>query len=84
MKQYAQQQDWLTLIQIAFYPTELTSAELLWAHAKEKIANRTFRSNDELHRAARNALRYVQRHLELLLAFLAETVLELAPPASSP
>ncbi|WP_406418043.1 hypothetical protein OH809_33175 [Streptomyces sp. NBC_00873] len=47
-------------------------------------ANRAFRSIDELHRAAKSALRYIQRHPELLTAFLAGTGLELAPPASSP
>ena len=84
VKQYAQRQDWLTIIQMPSYAPELNPVELLWAHAKEKIANRAFRSIDELHRAARSALRYIQRHPELLLAFLAGTGLELTPPASSP
>lgn len=84
VKQYAQQQDWLTIVQMPSYAPELNPVELLWAHAKEKIANRAFRSIDELHRAARSALRYIQRHPELLLAFLAGTGLELTPPASSP
>jgi putative transposase len=84
VKQYAQKQDWLTIIQMPSYAPELNPVELLWAHAKEKIANRAFRSIDELHRATKRALRYVQRHPELLLAFLAGTGLELTPPASSP
>jgi putative transposase len=84
VKQYAQRQDWLTIIQMPSYAPELNPVELLWAHAKEKIANRAFRSIDELHRAARSALRYIQRHPELLLAFLAGTGLELTPPSSSP
>jgi len=84
VKQYAHRQDWLTIIQMPSYAPELNPVELLWAHAKEKIANRAFRSIDELHRAARSALRYIQRHPELLLAFLAGTGLELTPPASSP
>jgi transposase len=84
VKQYAQRQDWLTITQMPSYAPELNPVELLWAHAKEKIANRAFRSIDELHRAARSALRYIQRHPELLLAFLAGTGLELTPPASSP
>lgn len=79
--QYAQQQDWLTIIQLPSYAPELKPVELLWAHAKEKITNRAFRSIDELHRAAKSALRYIQRHPELLTAFLAGTGLELAPPA---
>jgi putative transposase len=84
VKQYAQRQDWLTIIQLPSYAPELNPVELLWAHAKEKIANRAFRSIDELHRSAKSALRYIQRHPELLTAFLAGTGLELAPPASSP
>ncbi|MGW8355503.1 IS630 family transposase [Streptomyces wedmorensis] len=84
VKQYAQQQDWLTIVQMPSYAPELNPVELLWAHAKEKIANRAFRSIDELHRAARSALCYIQRHPGLLLAFLAGTGLELTPPASSP
>ncbi|MZE52435.1 hypothetical protein GTY86_14255 [Streptomyces sp. SID5770] len=62
VKQYAQQQDWLTIIQMPSYAPELNPVELLWAHAKKKIANRAFRSIDELHRATKNALRYIQRH----------------------
>ncbi len=84
VKQYAQRQDWLTIIQMPSYAPELNPVELLWAHAKEKIANRAFRSIHELHRAAKSALRYIQRHPELLLTFLAGTGLELTPPASSP
>ena len=84
VKQYAHRQDWLTIIQMPSYAPELNPVELLWAHAKEKVANRAFRSIDELHRAARSALRYIQRHPEFLLAFLAGTGLELTPPASSP
>ena len=84
VKRYAQQQDWLTLIQLPSYAPELNPVELLWAHAKTKLANRAFRSITELHRAARAALRYIQRHPELLIGFLAGTGLELAPPASSP
>lgn len=56
MKQYAQQQDWLTIIQLPSYAPELNPVELLWAHTKEKIADRAFRSIVELHRAARSAL----------------------------
>jgi putative transposase len=84
VKHYAQRQDWLTIIQLLSYAPELNPVELLWAHAKDKIANRAFRSIDELHRAAKSALRYIQRHPELLTAFLAGTGLELALPASSP
>ncbi|MCX5231437.1 transposase [Streptomyces sp. NBC_00233] len=83
-KQYAQRQDWLTIIQLPSYAPELNPVELLWAYAKEKIANRAFRSIDELHRAAKSALRHIQQHPELLTAFLAGTGLELAPPPSSP
>ncbi|SEB99943.1 putative transposase [Streptomyces sp. 2231.1] len=71
VKQYARQQDWLTIIQLPSYAPELNPVELLCAHAKEKIANRAFRSIDELHRAAKSALRYIQRHPELLTASLA-------------
>ncbi|NMI56036.1 hypothetical protein FNV62_07655 [Streptomyces sp. RLB3-17] len=56
VKQYAQQQDWLTIIQLPSYAPELNPVELLWAHTKEKIADRAFRSIVELHRAARSAL----------------------------
>ncbi|MFK0297332.1 IS630 family transposase [Streptomyces sp. NPDC090442] len=84
VKQYAQRQSWLTIIQLPSYAPELNPVELLWAHAKEKIANRAFRSISELHQAAKSALRYIQRHPELLTAFLAGTGLELPPPASSP
>ncbi|MCX4784244.1 IS630 family transposase [Streptomyces sp. NBC_01264] len=84
VKQYAQRQDWLTIIQMPSYAPELNPVELLWAHAKEKIANRAFRSISELHRAVKRALRYIQRHPELLIGFLAGTGLELTPPASSP
>jgi putative transposase len=84
VKQYAQRQDWLTIIQLPPYAPELNPVELLWAHTKEKIANRAFRPIDELHRAAKSGLRYIQRHPELLTAFLAGTGLGFAPPASSP
>ncbi|WP_160501849.1 transposase [Streptomyces sp. BA2] len=84
VKQYAQQQDWLTTIQRPSYAPELNPVELLWAHAKQKIANRAFHSIDELHRAAKSALRYIQRHPELLTTFLAGASLELASHASSP
>ncbi|MDQ1046347.1 transposase [Streptomyces sp. V4I2] len=40
VKQYAQQQDWLTIVQLPSYAPELNPVELLWAHAKEKIAER--------------------------------------------
>ncbi|MFD5513969.1 transposase [Streptomyces sp. NPDC127051] len=81
VNQYAQRQDWLTVIQLPSYAPGLNPVELLWAHA---IANRAFRSINELHRAVKSALRYIQRRPELLIGFLAGTGLELTPPASSP
>ncbi|WUW75914.1 transposase (plasmid) [Streptomyces sp. NBC_01454] len=80
VKQYAQRKDWLTIIQLSSYAPELNPVELLWAHTKEKIANRAFRSIHELHQAVKNALRYIQRHPELLIGFLAGTGLELSHP----
>ncbi|MFE5681509.1 transposase [Streptomyces erythrochromogenes] len=84
VKQHAQRQDWLTTIQLPSCAPELNPVELLSAHAKEKTANPAFRSTSELHRAVKRALRCIQRHPELLTAFLAGTGLELTPPASSP
>jgi putative transposase len=84
VKQYAQRQDWLTIVQLPAYAPELNPVELLWAHAKERIANRAYRSITELRDAMRTALRYVQRHPNLLTGFLAGTGLELNPKASSP
>jgi putative transposase len=49
VKQYTQRQHRLTILQLPSYAPELHPVELLWAHAKEEIANRAFRSIDELH-----------------------------------
>jgi putative transposase len=53
VKRYAQRQNWLAIVQLPAYAPELNPVELLWAHAKEKIANRAYRSITELQDAMR-------------------------------
>ncbi|MEU0114784.1 transposase [Streptomyces bobili] len=64
MKQYAQRQDWLTIVHLPAYTTELNPVEPVWAHTKERIANRAYRSISELRDAMWTTLRCVQRHCE--------------------
>jgi putative transposase len=84
VKEYTVGQEWLTIIQMPAYAPDLNPVEWAWSHAKTKIANRAFRSIDELTQAARAALRHIQRHPELLSGFLTGTRLDLTGIAASP
>jgi putative transposase len=84
VKEYTAGQEWLTIIQMPAYAPDLNPVEWVWSHAKTKIANRAFRSIDELTQAARAALRHIQHHPELLSGFLTGTRLDLTGIAASP
>ena len=70
--------DWLTVYQLPGYAPELNPVEGLWGRLKNgPLANLTARTLDEVTTTACHALRRTQYHPDRLLAFLAETGLQL-------
>lgn len=74
---------WLSVVHLPKYAPELNPVETLWAHLKDHLANRAFRSLDELERVMRSHLRSVQRRPELLRGFIRSVGLDPDPIPSN-
>ncbi|GAB3710237.1 transposase [Nocardiopsis oceani] len=61
---------WLSAVHLPKYAPELNPVETLWAHIKDHLANRAFRSLEELEKVLRSRLRSVQQGPGLLLGFV--------------
>jgi transposase len=74
---------WLSVVHLPKYAPELNPVETLWSHLKTHLANRTFRSLDELEEVMRSHLRSTQRRPGLLRGFIRSVGLDPDPIPSS-
>ncbi len=74
---------WLRVVHLPQYAPELNPVETLWAHLKDHLANRAFRSLEELERVMRSHLRSVQRRPGLLRGFIRSFGLDPCPIPSN-
>jgi len=71
--------DWLTVLRLPAYASELNAVESVWAHLKRSIANNAVTSIDDLVALIKNRLRRMQYRPDLLDGFLGQTRLTLQP-----
>jgi DDE superfamily endonuclease len=71
--------DWLTVIRLPAYASELNAVESVWAHLKRSIANNAVTGIDDLLALVKNRLRRMQYRPDLLDGFLGQTRLTLQP-----
>lgn len=83
VRDWTRDQPWLKVVPLPPYAPELNPVELLWKIVKDKIANRAFRSIQELADADAAALSTIKKSVSLLIGFLAGTRLELPEVLSS-
>ena len=83
VRDWTSKQPWLKVVPLPPYAPELNPVELLWKIVKDKIANRAFRSIQELADADDAALSTIKKSVSLLTGFLAGTLLELPEIMSS-
>lgn len=75
--------EWLSVVHLPKYAPELNPVETLWAHLKDHLANRAFRSLEELERVMRSHLRSVQKRPGLLRGFIRSVGLTPCPIPST-
>ncbi len=80
MREFVDQHDWLTVIQLPAYAPELNPTEGVWSHIKRGLGNLAACGIDQLAATVRSRLKSMQYRPELLDAFVAETGLALAQP----
>ena len=83
VRDWTSKQPWLKVVPLPPYAPELNPVELLWKIVKDKVANRAFRSIQELADADAAALSTIKKSISLLIGFLAGTRLELPEILSS-
>jgi transposase len=71
--------DWLTVVQLPKYASELNPVEAVWSHLKRSLVNFTRRNLAELTMLAKTRLRHMQYHPSLIEGFLTGTRLDLGP-----
>ena len=71
--------DWLTVLRLPAYASELNAVESVWAHLKRSIANNAVTGIDELVTLVKSRLRRMQYRPDLLDGFLGQTRLTLQP-----
>ncbi|WP_344163194.1 IS630 family transposase [Nocardiopsis rhodophaea] len=62
--------EWLTVVLLPRYAPELNPVEALWSQLKRRIANRAYRSLDELENAMRSYLLSAQKRRDVLAGFV--------------
>ncbi|MEV7394463.1 transposase [Streptomyces sp. NPDC091215] len=72
--------DWLTIVKLPPYASDLNPVEGVWAHLKKSPANLAPHKIEDLTPLVKNRLRGIQRRPEVLNGFIAETGLTLEPP----
>ncbi|MFI1539748.1 transposase [Streptomyces anandii] len=74
MRKYAAGHDWLTVIQLPSYSSELNPVEGVWSLLRPgPMANTTFTDPDHLTRTLRRGLAHIRRRAELIDGCLSET-----------
>jgi putative transposase len=74
--------DWLTVVALPAYASDLNAAESVWANVKNGLDNLAAQGVNHLAAVIRNRLRPIQYRPELLPGFLAQTSLNLDPQPS--
>lgn len=78
MRQYADEHDWLTIVQLPSYAPDLNPAEGVWSLLRRgPMANTAFTDDDHLERTLRRGLRHIQLRPDLIDGCLAGTGLRL-------
>ncbi|GAA2016733.1 hypothetical protein GCM10009799_51120 [Nocardiopsis rhodophaea] len=77
------QRTWLSVVHLPRYAPELNPVETMWSQVKTRIANRAFRSVEEVERALRSALFSVQRRPDVLSGFIRSVGLDPCPLEST-
>lgn len=75
--------EWLSVVHLPKYAPELNPVETLWSHLKAHLANRAFRSLEELEQVMRSHLRSVQQRPGLLRGFIRSVGLDPDPIPST-
>lgn len=75
--------EWVSVVHLPRYAPELNPVETLWSHLKTVLANRAFRSLEELEKVMRSHLRSVQRRPGLLRGFIRSVGLDPDPIPST-
>ncbi|MFE7115577.1 transposase [Streptomyces sp. NPDC057654] len=85
MRQYAEDHDWLTLVQLPSYSPDMNPVEGIWSLLRRgPLANTAFTDPDHLERTLRRGLSHIQHHPDLIDGCLTETGLTLHPPDPTP
>lgn len=79
LRRFAEQHDWLTVVQLPSYAPELNPTEGVWSHLKRGLGNLAACGIDHLAAIVRTRLKSMQYQPGLLDAFIAETGLVLQP-----
>jgi hypothetical protein len=78
MREYADDQDWLTIVQLPSYAPDLNPVEGIWSLLRRgPLANTAFTDDDHLESTLRRGLRYIQQRPDLIDGCLAGTGLTL-------
>jgi len=77
MREYVEDHDWLTVVQLPPYCPDLNPVEGIWSLLRRKLANTAFTDPDHLVQAVRRGLREIQYRPHLIEGVLTETGLTL-------
>jgi transposase len=82
MRQFVDDHDWLTVVQLPAYAPELNPTEGVWSHVKRSLGNMAACGSDQLAAIVRSRLKSIQYRPALIDAFITETglVLRSQPP----
>jgi DDE superfamily endonuclease len=72
--------DWLTVVRLPAYASDLNPTEGVWSHLKRDLGNLAACGVDQLAATVRTLLKRIQYRPELINGFLAQTGLILDPP----
>lgn len=85
MRKYADEHDWLTVIQLPFYAPDLNPVEGIGSLPRRgPLANVAFSDDDHLKRTLRRGLRHIQLRPNLIDGCLTETRLHLSHHPTTP
>jgi putative transposase len=79
MRQFVDDHDWLTVVQLPAYAPELNPTEGVWSHVKRGLGNLAACGIDQLAATVRTRLKSIQYRPALIDAFITETGLVIQP-----
>ena len=84
MREYADDHDWRTIVQLPSYAPDLKPVEGVWSLLRRgPLANTAFTDDDHLERTHRRGLRHIQLRPDLIDACLAGTGLSITPDTTT-